>query len=40
MTREIMSLSEKEAAGIKEENRQLIMKEHTYIKRVEQFLSL
>ena len=40
MTREIISLSEKEAADIKEENRQLIMKKHTYIKRVEQLLSL
>jgi hypothetical protein len=37
---EIVSLSEKETADIKEENRQLIMKKHTYIKRVEQLLLL
>ena len=40
MAKEIISLSEKEILNIKTKNRQMILENHTYIKRVEQLLSL
>ena len=40
ITKEYLSLSEKELADIKEQNRQNIQDNHTYIKRVEELMKL
>ena len=40
IAKELLSLTENEIRGIKESNKQDIADNHTYIKRVEQFLKL
>ena len=40
ITKEYLSLSEKELADIKEQNRQNIQDSHTYVKRVEGLIKL